>query len=128
MKRLKNYLRPFLSIKFVVCFVLAWAIVNGWSIAFIIIGALCDIGWMLNVGVAYQAFWYLPFTPEKLITIPMAMWFNYKLFKDEKNAQLLSNMKNQALYDWRKMTSIFRRKKKKSRTENETEENNICQD
>ena len=123
MSRLKNYLRPFLSLKFLVCYLLAWLIVNGWSIAFIIIGAIFDIEWMLGVGIGYQAFWYLPLTPEKLITIPMAMWFNFKLFKDKKNQKILTNMKDQALYDWRKITSIFRKKDKK-----DSKEESKCQD
>lgn len=112
MKRLKNYLRPFLSLKFLLCFFLAWFIVNGWAYAFILIGWLCDINWMFNTGLGWQAFLWAPFTPEKLVTIPMAMWFNFKLFKDEETHELLSNMKQQAKEDWQKIKSKFRRKKK----------------
>ena len=107
---MKNYLKPFLSIKFLVCFFLAWMITNGWSYIFLAIGYLKDIDWMLNVALAYQAFLWLPVTPEKLITIPIAMWFNFRLFKDDKTTLLLSNMKSQAQSDWDKIKSKFRRR------------------
>ena len=100
MQRLKNYLRPFMSWKFLLCFFLAWLVTNGWSYIFIIIGTTCDINWMLNTALSYQAFLWMPFTPEKLVTIPMAMWFNAKMFKDEKTHNNLTKMKEQALKDW----------------------------
>lgn len=113
MKRLKNYLRPFLSWRFLVCFFLAWFVTNGWSYAFIIIGASCGIDWMWEVGAGWQAFLWMPFTPEKLVTIPMSIWFNFKLFKDEKTTTLLNNMLEQARYDWNKVKGWFKRGKKR---------------
>lgn len=107
MKRIKNYLRPFLRWKFLLCFFLAWLITNGWSYAFIIIGELCSIDWMFNVGVGWQAFLWMPFTPEKLVTMPMAMWFNYKMFKDDKTTKMLENMLNQAKDDWQGLLKRF---------------------
>lgn len=111
-RRLKNYLRPFLSLKFLLCFFLAWQVTNGWSYAFIIIGLTCDIPWMFNVGTGWQAFLWMPFTPEKLVTIPLAMWFNKLIFRDEKTKRMLGAMKNQAKDDWQGIKNKFRRKKK----------------
>lgn len=107
---MKNYLKPFLSIKFLICFFLAWMITNGWSYIFLAIGYLKDIDWMLKVALAYQAFLWLPITPEKLITIPIAMWFNFRLFKDDKTAALLDDLKAQALKDWNRIKSRFRKR------------------
>lgn len=112
-ERIKNYLKPFLSFKFLLCFFLAWFITNGWSYIFIIIGTACDIDWMFNVGAGWQAFLWMPFTPEKLVTIPMAMWFNAKMFRDEKTHNNLANMKQQAISDWNKVKNKFKRRKKK---------------
>ena len=115
-ERLKNYIRPFLSIKFLICFGLAWMITNGWSYIFVAVGASAKIDWMLTVGTSYQAFLWLPVTPEKLVTIPIAMWFNFLLFKDKKTEENLKKMKQQALDDWNKtkekLKKIFKRKKK----------------
>ena len=54
---------------------------------------------MTTVGSSYLALIWLPCTPEKLLTIPLAMWFNFKVFKDEKTHQNLLNMKAQAIKD-----------------------------
>lgn len=109
MKRLKNYLRPFLSWRFLICFFLSWFVTNGWSYIFIIIGLVFDINWIFNVGAGWQAFLWMPFTPEKLVTIPMAMWFNFKLFKDEKTTGLLNDMLGQAKADWQKAKAALKR-------------------
>jgi hypothetical protein len=111
MKRIKNYLKPFLSWKFLLCFFLAWLITNGWSYIFIIIGLACDIKLLLNIGIGYQTFLWLPITPEKLITIPMAMWFNFRIFHDKQTDELLVNMKQQAKEDWQKIKNKLRRNK-----------------
>lgn len=58
---------------------------------------------MFDVGAGWQAFLWLPCTPEKLVTIPMAMWFNFKLFKDAKTEAHLKTMLEQARYDWDKV-------------------------
>ena len=71
---------------------------------------------MFNAGAAWQAFLWLPCTPEKLVTIPMAMWFNAKLFKDKKTQQDLANMKEQAWKDWNKFKSKFKRRHKMKTT------------
>lgn len=67
---------------------------------------------MLKSGAAWQAFLWMPFTPEKLVTIPMAMWFNTLIFRDKKTNKLLLNMKLQAQEDWSKIKAKFKRRKK----------------
>ena len=93
------------SLKMALCFFLAWMITNGWSYIFLAVGYLKDIPWMLKIALGYQAFLWLPVTPEKLITIPIAVWINLKVFKDEKTAKLLNSMKDKAVKEWRKIRS-----------------------
>jgi chaperonin GroEL len=62
-------------------FFLAWLTTNGWSYTFIIIGYTCNIEWMFNVGILYQAFLWLPCTPEKVVTIPLAIFYKKLIFK-----------------------------------------------
>lgn len=58
-----------------------------------IVGGFLKIGWMLKIGAAYYAFLWLPCTPEKLITIPLAIGIHKKLFKkDFKNLHNLTKM------------------------------------
>ena len=113
---LKNYLKPFLNWRFALCFLTAWAITNGWCYIFIGLGLLFEFQWALNIGLGYLAFLWLPFTPEKIITIPIALilhkwWFRH----DEKSKKMLIEMKEQAKRDWRKIKNLFRRKNGKEK-------------
>ena len=68
-------------------------ITNGWAYIFIAIGPMLNISWMTIVGIGYVSFLWMPFTPEKLITIPLAIFFVKWLFpKDEKTKKELENM------------------------------------
>jgi len=108
------YLKPFTNWRFLISFGLAWMITNGWCYIGLAIGFALNINWLKAVCGGYAAILYLPFTAEKLITIPMAMWFQSKLFKkDEKLRQQFIDMKKEAHKDWEKIKSWFRRKDKK---------------
>ena len=88
--KLKKFLKQLLHWRFAVCFFLAWMITNGWCYVFIALGKIMNINWMLAVGTTYAAFLWLPCTPEKLITIPIALFFQKILFKKytQTNAEL----------------------------------------
>lgn len=95
----KKFLKQLLNWRFAVCFILAWMITNGWSYVFVAVGRILDIKWMFAVGSAYVAFLWLPCTPEKLITIPIAIFLQKLLFKkhtqtSEELSQMLSAEKS----------------------------------
>ena len=112
-EKLKKYLKPFLSLKFLLCFGIAWTITNGWAYVFIALGSVFDIKWMFTIGTSYLAFLWLPFTPEKIITIPLAILFQKWFFKkDEKLKAQLEEMHLEAKKDFQKIKDKFRRKNK----------------
>ena len=76
----------------IICFILAWMVTNGWSYAFIAIGFIFNIEWMSTVGLSYQAFLWLPCTPEKLVTVPLAIWFDKLIFKGKHVSALKSKL------------------------------------
>lgn len=100
-KKLWIYLRPFLNWRFLICFGLAWMITNGWCYIGLALGIAWDINWLKAVCGGYAAFLYFPFTVEKLVTIPLAIFFQRLLFRRDKklNQQLLA-MKEEAHKDW----------------------------
>ena len=98
---LKDYIKPFCNIKFCVSFFLAWMITNGWSYIALALGTYFKINWLIAIAGSYQAFLWLPCTPEKLITIPIAIWIHKKLFKKDFN-----NLHN--------LTKMYEREKKKT--------------
>ncbi len=76
-----------------ICFGLAWMITNGWSYLFVLFGTWFSIKWMRNVGLGYLAFLWIPGTPEKLITIPIAMWLRKLFFP--KHSHIDSDIKRE---------------------------------
>lgn len=101
-EKVKKFLKKLCNWRFLVCFGLAWMITNGWAYVFIGVGSFCDIGWMLAIGTTYMAFLWLPVTPEKLITIPIALFLVKLLFPkhedlhkelEEEKKQIKNNKK-----------------------------------
>lgn len=96
-----KYLKPFTNFRFLISFGIAWLITNGiWYIMAFVPMNLPD--WLVWISRSYVAFLYIPTTPEKLITIPMAIFFQTQLFKnDTKTKKQLQDMYAQAKSDWR---------------------------
>lgn len=108
-EKLKKLIEFILNPRFLFCFSLAWMITNGWCYIFIGVGTYYDIEWMFYVGTTYLAFLWLPITPEKIITIPLAIAFLKWFFpKDEKTLAVLQQM-------YQKAKDALRSKKKKKK-------------
>ena len=114
----KKILQFLLNPRFLLCFGLAWMITNGWCYVFVGVGTIYEIGWMFAVGTAYLAFLWLPFTPEKIVTVFISIAFLKWLFPtDEKTLAVLQQM-------YQKAKDALKSKKKKgkgSERENDTE-------
>lgn len=82
---IKDYVKPFCNIKFCISFFLAWMITNGWSYIALALGTYFKIKWLITIAGSYQAFLWMPWTPEKLITIPIAIGIHKILFKKDFN-------------------------------------------
>lgn len=109
MKTIKIWLKRLLNWRFLICFGIAWMITNGWAYIFISLGAILKIDWMRNIGAGYMALLWMPWTPEKLITIPIAIWLLKKIFP--KNYELIAELENELSELKKKSPSVRRRKK-----------------
>lgn len=69
-------IKPFLSWRILVCYLPFWFIFTGWTYVALAIG---NTWWKTISGVWLGIMW-MPFAPEKLITIPLAIWLHKKLF------------------------------------------------
>ncbi len=106
-EKIKKLIQFVLNPRFLFCFGLAWMITNGWCYIFIGVGTYYGIEWMFYVGTTYLAFLWLPFTPEKIVTIPIAIAFLKWFFpKDEKTLAVLQQM-------YQKAKDALKSKKKK---------------
>lgn len=90
---LKTALEFILNPRLLLCFGIGWIITNGWSYIFMAVGTFCNIPWMVAVAGAYMAFLWFPFTPEKIITVIIAMFLLRVLFpNDEKTLKKLKDL------------------------------------
>ena len=79
--------------RLLICIGIAWIITNGWSYLLFGLGTFLEIKWMIAVSGAYLTFLWFPFTPEKLITVAIAIFLLKLLFpKDEKTLGILKDM------------------------------------
>ena len=103
-----------LNPRLLLCFGLAWIITNGWSYVLFGIGTFYDIGWMAAVAGACLTFLWLPISPEKIVTVAIAITLLRFLFpKDEKTLAVLHNMHQKA-------KELIKTKKKKRMDEQQT--------
>ena len=89
-KTAKKWIMVFLNPKLLLCLFLAWMITNGWSYVFVALGTLLDITWMIVTGTAYMSLLWVPFTPEKILTVIIAIFLMRVIFpKDRKTVGVL---------------------------------------
>jgi len=72
----KAEIKPFLKPTLAISFLIAWFLTNGWAYLLVAIGS----GWLRGLALTYIGLLWLPFTPEKLITIPLAFYIQKILF------------------------------------------------
>ena len=108
LKKIKTYISPFLNWRILIIYVPIWFIMSGWTYLFIFLGTRHHVGWMLAAGTFWATVLWLPFTPEKLITIPITLVIYVKLF-GHKESEKLERMLVEAKQDWEATKRWFRR-------------------
>ena len=105
MEKIKKIISFILNPKLLFCLAVAWLITNGWSYILFVIGTHFEISWMIWISSAYLAFLWLPVSPEKLVTVALAIVFLRFLFpNDTKTLAVLRDMH-------KKLTDTVKRKK-----------------
>lgn len=91
-EKLKKILQFITNPRLLLCFGLAWIITNGWSYILLALGTWLGSGWMIGVSGAYLTFLWLPVSPEKIVTVAIAMVLLRVLFpNDQKTLGVLKN-------------------------------------
>ena len=83
--KLKKAARFLLNPRLLFCAGIAWIITNGWSYIMLAMGLFLDVTWMKAVGSGYMAFLWFPMTPEKILTIAIAIALLRRFFPDDKD-------------------------------------------
>lgn len=106
----KKVIQFILNPRFLVCFGIGWMITNGWSYVLFAVGTLLDIEWMIIVSSAYLAFLWLPISPEKLVTLAIAIVLLKFLFpNDTKTLGVLQELHRKT------MEKVLNRKNKRKK-------------
>lgn len=106
---LKIVLQFLLNPRLLLCFGIGWMITNGWAYVLLGLGTWQQNEWMIGIAGAYLAFLWLPFSPEKVITMTIAVALLRWLFpNDQKTLGVLK----QAYAD---LKQTFRLKKQQRR-------------
>lgn len=102
MKDLKSKIKKWLKIivefclnpRLLLCFGIGWMITNGWAYIATSLGLWLNIDWLWGIGAAYLTALWIPFTPEKIITVIIAIFLLKRLFpNDKKTLERLYKMK-----------------------------------
>lgn len=111
-KKLKKIARFILNPRLLLCFGIAWMITNGWCYVFAALGTLLDITWMTVVGVTYAGLLWIPFTPEKILTVIIAIFLLRVIFPNDKNTlAVLKEEFEEAMADIKKLKAKLSKKK-----------------
>ena len=84
MNRLKKILVFLTRPRFLLCFGLAWMLTNGWAYLFVLLGPALHLPFLTTVGGGYLALLWLPFTPEKILTVAIAVRLLKLLFPEDR--------------------------------------------
>ena len=117
MKKIKQWgktaLQFVLNPRLLLCLGVGWIITNGWSYVFLAVGTACDITWMTAVAGAYMAFLWFPFTPEKVLTVIIAMFLLRWWFpNDQKTLKKLKDLYAKYHGQWVEWKEKRKQKKK----------------
>ena len=101
-----------LNPRLLLCFGLAWIITNGWAYITVGIAAWLKIEWLGAVAGAYLAALWIPFTPEKIITVIISIFLLKFLFPhDKKTLEKLYDMKEKIKKAGKKIKENHKTKK-----------------
>jgi len=94
-QKIKRIIEFLLNPRFLLCFGIAWLITNGWSYIMFGFGTYYGIGWMIAVAGGYLTFLWLPVSPEKIVTVAIAIALLKLIFpRDEKTLAVLIDMRD----------------------------------
>lgn len=89
----RKWVELLLNPRFLLCFGIGWMITNGWAYVMLGLGVLWDVSWARATASAYLTLLWIPMTPEKILSVAIAILLLRKLFpNDEKTLGVLREM------------------------------------
>ena len=93
--RLKRVLAFCLNPRLLLCLGIGWFLTNGWAYVAAALGTALHLPWLAGAGGAWLAILWIPFTPEKIVTVAIAMFLLKLLFpNDTKTLAVLRELRS----------------------------------
>lgn len=122
----KKALQFLLNPRLLLCFGIGWMITNGWSYIVFGLGTWLGNEWMIGISSAYLTILWLPISPEKIITITIAIWLMKLMFpNDEKTLGALRHSLDSLKKAFRRKKNEHQEKKQKKKDAEEAAEEKI---
>ena len=117
-EKLRPWVRALTNPHLLISLGIAWFITNGWAYCAIGLGAFLEIGWLLKAGSVWAAMLWVPGTPEKLVTFPIAIFILRLLFPDDTRTLAMidrkwKSAKEKTRTQYRKLKERIRGKRQK---------------
>ncbi len=118
-EKLRPWVRALTNPHLLISLGIAWFITNGWAYCAIGIGGFLNIDWLLRIGTVWAGLLWLPGTPEKLLTFPIAIFILRRLFPNDTRTLAMIDRKWKAAKDktrirFRQFREKLRGKRKKA--------------
>lgn len=115
---LKTAVQFVLNPRLLLCFGIGWMTTNGWSYVLLGLGTWLNNEWMMGIAGAYLTFLWLPVSPEKLVTVAIAIALLRRLFpNDQKTLGVLRHT-----YAELKQTFRSKKQQRKEKKQNRSHE------
>ena len=122
-EKIKKIAQFLFNPKFLLCFGIGWMITNGWSYILFGLGTWLKSPWMLAISGAYLTFLWLPISPEKIVTLAIAIALLRWLFPhDKKTLGVLYHLSEKT----KEAYQTFRSKRKERRIQRRQLRRNRC--
>ena len=117
-EKLRPWVRALTNPHLLLSLGIAWFLTNGWAYCAIGLGAFLEIGWLFKAGSVWAAMLWVPGTPEKLVTFPIAIFILRRLFPDDTRTLAMidgkwKSAKEKTKLRYRKFREKLRSKRKK---------------
>lgn len=107
-----------LNPRLLLCFGIGWMITNGWSYVLLGLGTWLENEWMIGIASTYLAFLWLPVSPEKLVTVAIAITLLRWMFpNDQKTLGILRHT-----YGELKQTFRLKKQQRQEKKQNRSNE------
>lgn len=97
-EKCREWLRALTNPRLLFCLLVGWFLTNGWAYCAMGVGVYRGIDWMRNAASVYLGLLWFPGTPEKLLTVGIAIGLLQLWFPEDKRTLALLKDKQHKIW------------------------------